>query len=73
MGSIKKIIDNYVDTVCTEVREDEGSDYVELMMDNHKCIEWGGREYYIPEDYTAVDEDEEFVYEYLTNFNLKRI
>ena len=41
------------------------------MMDNHKCIEWGGREYYIPEDYTAADEDEEFVYEYLTN--VKRI
>lgn len=71
MGIVKSIIDNYVDTVCTEVREDESLAYVDLMMDNHKCIEWGGREYYIPEDYTATDEDEEFVYEYLTN--LKRI
>jgi hypothetical protein len=73
MGGIKNIIDNYVDTICTEVREGEGSGYVDLMMDNHKCIEWGGREYYIPEDYVAANEDEEFVYEYLTSLHLKRI
>lgn len=71
MGVVKSIIDNYIDSICTEVKEDEESGYVDLMMDNHKCIEWIGREYYIPEDYTAADEDEEFVYEYLTN--VKRI
>ncbi len=72
MGGIKNIIDNYVDTICTEVdARSEECEYVDLMMDNHKCIEWGGREYYIPEDYTAANEDEEFVYEYLTN--VKRI
>tara|TARA_B100000963_G_scaffold69127_1_gene57541 strand:- start:11737 stop:11952 length:216 start_codon:yes stop_codon:yes gene_type:complete len=70
MGLIKELIDNYVDSICIEVKEDEHLSYVELMMDNHKCIEWGGREYYIPEDYTAADEDEEFVYEYLTNIKI---
>ena len=70
MGLIKELIDNYVDSICVEVKEDEHLSYVELMMDNHKCIECGGREYYIPEDYTAADEDEEFVYEYLTNIKI---
>lgn len=71
MGVVKNIIDNYVSDICTEVKEDEESGYVDLIMDNHKCIEWGEKEYYIPEDYTAANEDEEFVYEYLTN--VKRI
>ena len=70
MGVVKDLIDNYVDSICIEVKEDEHLSYVELMMDNHKWIEWGGREYYIPEDYTAADEDEEFVYEYLTNIKI---
>lgn len=70
MGVVKNIIDNYVDTICTEVKEDEDSGYVDLMMDNHKCIEWRGREYYIPEDYNAANEDEEFVYQYLTNIKI---
>tara|TARA_B100000900_G_C20561252_1_gene708995 strand:+ start:321 stop:536 length:216 start_codon:yes stop_codon:yes gene_type:complete len=70
MGLIKELINNYVDSICIEVKQDEHLSYVELMMDNHKCIEWGGREYYIPEDYTAADEDEEFVYEYLTNIKI---
>ena len=41
MGGGKNIIDNYVDSICTEVKKDEDSGYVDLMMDNHKCIEWG--------------------------------
>jgi F420-dependent methylenetetrahydromethanopterin dehydrogenase len=71
MGVVKNIIDNYIDAICTEVKEDEEPGYVDLMMDNHKCIEWGEKEYYIPENYIAANEDEEFVYEYLTN--VKRI
>lgn len=71
MGVVKNIIDNYIDAICTEVKEDEESGYVDLMMDNHKCIEWGEKDYYIPENYIAANEDEEFVYEYLTN--VKRV
>ena len=30
-----------------EVLENEPDHYVELMMDNHKCTEWNGKQYYI--------------------------
>ena len=37
----------------------------ELMMDNHKCVEWDNIQYYIPED-RVYDGDEELIYEFLT-------
>jgi hypothetical protein len=31
-----------------KVKKRESLAYVELMMDNHKCIDYNGIEYYIP-------------------------
>lgn len=47
-----------------EVLENEPDGYVELMMDNHKCIEWKGKQYYIS-DSLALSEDEEKIYDVL--------
>lgn len=46
------------------VRANEAPDKVELIMDDHKCITYMGREYYLPED--ANYGKDEGVYEYLT-------
>lgn len=35
---------------CTKVRKKESESYVELMMDNHKCIQYGNNQYYVPEE-----------------------
>ena len=47
-----------------EVEENEPDGYVELMMDNHKCIEWKGKQYYIS-DSLDLSEDEEKIYDVL--------
>ena len=50
---------------CTKVRKNESCDYVELMMDNHKCIEYGGKQYYVPEE-NLFGEDE-IIYDFLVD------
>jgi hypothetical protein len=47
-----------------EVGENEPDNYVELMMDNHKCAEWKGKQYYIS-DSLSLNEDEEKIYDVL--------
>lgn len=47
-----------------EVLENEPDGYVELMMDNHKCIEWKGKQYYIS-DSLDLSDDEEKIYDVL--------
>jgi len=47
-----------------EVEENEPDGYVELMMDNHKCIEWKGKQYYIS-DSLDLSDDEEKIYDVL--------
>ena len=49
----------------TRVREDNDSAYVELMMDDHKCIEFDQEQYYIPEHNILWDIEDEEVYDYL--------
>lgn len=46
------------------VRENEPDHYVELMMDNHKCIEFKGKQYYISDSLTLT-EDEQKIYDVL--------
>ena len=51
-----------------KVERNEPAHYVELMMDNHKCIKWGKKQYYICEDTNYVDGDE-VIYDLLVEFN----
>lgn len=79
VGEAKDYLNNYCDNLTlftdkeveeflkkfgTEVRENEESSFVELMMDNHKCVQWGEKQFYIPEDATY-SEDEERIYDVL--------
>ena len=47
-----------------EVGENEPDHYVELMMDNHKCTEWNGKQYYIS-DSLDLTEEEQKIYDVL--------
>ena len=55
----------FVKTFCTKVGKDEALSTVELMMDNHKCVEFEDVEYYMPEDISLLNEREEVLQEYL--------
>jgi hypothetical protein len=57
---------SYLNERGITVKENEEPHYVELMMDNHKCIEYNGVQYYIPEDNNlGIDET---IYDYLIDF-----
>ena len=62
------LVDNEVEEFLSnygiEVVENEPDHYVELMMDNHKCIEFKGEQYYISDSLTLT-EDEEKIYDVL--------
>jgi hypothetical protein len=64
-----ELVDDYevkmfLDTHGIEVEENEPDNYVELMMDNHKCAEWKGVQYYIS-DSLDLSEDEQKIYDVL--------
>jgi hypothetical protein len=58
-------VNEFLSNHSIEVSENEPDHYVELMMDNHKCFEWKGKQYYISDSLTLTD-DEEKIYEVLT-------
>jgi hypothetical protein len=58
-------VNEFLSNHSIEVSENEPDHYVELMMDNHKCLEWKGKQYYISDSLTLTD-DEEKIYEVLT-------
>ena len=47
-----------------EVQENEPMNYVELMMDNHKCSQWKDKQYYIS-DSLDLSEDEQIIFDVL--------
>jgi hypothetical protein len=57
-------VKKFLDTHGIEVEENEPTNYVELMMDNHKCTEWKGIQYYIS-DSLDLSEDEQTIYDVL--------
>jgi hypothetical protein len=54
----------FLEDHAIEVEDNEPSNYVDLMMDNHKCTEWQGKQYYIS-DSLDLSEDEEKIYDVL--------
>jgi hypothetical protein len=64
---MKELIRDFIKKYCTQVQENETSDFVELMIDNHKCIEFEGVEYYVPDDNSFWNEDEELLQEFITD------
>jgi hypothetical protein len=62
---MKKIIKDFLERYCTivvyDVESSEVSSYVELMMDNHFCIEYENIEYYVPVDNSLWGDDENLI------------
>lgn len=64
-NSLKNKIKSFLSEFGTEVKEDEDEAYVELMMDNHVCIEFEGIAFYLQENCSLYSEDDEIILEYL--------
>jgi hypothetical protein len=60
-------VDKFISNHGIEVEENEPDNYVELMMDNHKCIQWKDRQYYIS-DSLVLTNDEEKIYDVLVYY-----
>jgi hypothetical protein len=57
-------VKKFLDTYGIEVEENESESYIDLMMDNHKCTEWKGVQYYLS-DSLDLSDDEEKIYDVL--------
>jgi hypothetical protein len=57
-------VEQFLEDHGIEVEENEPMNYVELMMDNHKCTEWKDKQYYIS-DSLDLSDDEEKIYDVL--------
>lgn len=57
-------VEQFLEDHGIEVEENEPLAYVELMMDNHKCTEWKGVQYYLS-DSLDLTEEEEKIYDVL--------
>ena len=55
-----KDIEEYLNRRGIKVQENEPDHYVELMMDNHKCVNFKDVQYYIPEDNNFDTDDKIF-------------
>lgn len=62
---MKQLILDFLEKYGTKVLEGESSDFVELMMDDHICVEFGYTQYYIPQNNSSYTEDEDLIYEFL--------
>jgi len=58
-------IKDFLNEKCVKVLKRESDSYVEMMMDNHKCIEYGNKQYYVPED--NLFGEEEIIYDFLVD------
>ena len=57
-------VEQFLEDHAIEVEDNEPDNYVELMMDNHKCTEWKDKQYYIS-DSLDLSEDEEKIFDVL--------
>lgn len=64
---LKKLINDFLNQYATLARDDEDSAYIELMVDNHHVIRWEGNEYYLPEENSLWNEEENLLAEMLSN------
>ena len=62
----KSNIREFLNDYCDEVYDMPDS-ALELLMDDHKCIVWHGKEYFIPENNSFWTEEETEIAEHLMN------
>ena len=58
-------VEEFLEFHGIEVEENEPTNYVELMMDNHKCVSWNNKQYYLS-DSLLLDDEQEKIYDALT-------
>ena len=58
---MKKAILDFLKKYGTKVLPDESMDFIELMMDDHICIEFDNIEYYVPKNNSSYTEDDELI------------
>lgn len=58
---MKKIIVDFLDKYGKKVLPNESMEYIELMMDDHICVEFDDVEYYVPKDNSHYTEDDELI------------
>ena len=61
-------VEEFLEAYGIEVEDNEPSHYVELMMDNHKCVKFKDKQYYIS-DSLCITEDEQKIEEFLLYSN----
>jgi len=64
MNNLQEIINNFLNTFCTKVQE---NDNTELLMDGAICIEYENAEWYVPKNNMLYTEDDELLVELLIN------
>ena len=62
---MKELINKFLEVFGRIVTENETGDYVDLMMDNHYCIRWYGKLYYVPKNSLLYSVDDELILEFL--------
>jgi hypothetical protein len=60
-------VNQFLEQHGIEVEENEPTNYVELMMDNHKCVSWNNKQFYLS-DSLSLNEEQEKIYETLTYY-----
>jgi hypothetical protein len=60
-------VNEFLNSHGIEVEKNEPINYVELMMDNHKCIQWKNKQYYI-NDSLVLKYEEENIYNVLVDY-----
>ena len=64
-SNLEMTIAEFLEETCTKVRKNEADHYTELMMDNHKCIQYGKYQYYVPDSLHT--HEEEVISSFLTD------
>jgi len=62
---MEKLINKFLNTYAILVQEEEDESYVELIMDDHACIEWNHKLYYIAKNNSFYTKDDELILEFL--------
>lgn len=64
------LVTQFIDTYGIKVKEDEELHYVELMMDNHICVEWMDEQYYILKDNSLYSTVDDIIYNFLEDLKI---
>ena len=62
---MKKLIKSFLKEFGTKARKNESESYTELMMDDHICIDWEDKQYYVPENNSSYTEDDDLIWKFL--------